>query len=295
MKKLYFAGIILILILLQAPSCVTAPASLIMSETIQYGETIRCIHYDDSSFKKSANSAGQVEPSQKGTVGGIVPHHLLAEKMIASFFKALSSLEPEVVVLIGPNHERIGEKKLHTTSSSWETPYGILEADKDLTGWLVNEFDAGTGVKLFEDEHSISALIPYVKYYMPGSKIVPVLLHGNFGLENSVELGCAMEEKLRDNSHLVIASVDFSHYLSVNEADIIDEITLEAIADRDIHAINRMGNDNLDSPPSIITLLTVVDKAGANEISVTGHDNSARIAGGGMDYTTSYFTMLFYR
>ena len=56
-----------------------------------------------------------------------------------------------------------------------------------------------------------------------------------------------------------------------------------------------MNNDNLDSPPSILTLLSAMDDIGAVGPDVIGHDNSYGITGSSADYTTSYYTMLFRR
>jgi hypothetical protein len=75
----------------------------------------------------------------------------------------------------------------------------------------------------------------------------------------------------------------------------MDELTLKAIESRNTEAIIRMGNDNIDSPPSILALLAAIDEIGAEGPLVTGHSNSYAITGGGADYTTSYFTMLFRR
>ncbi len=129
---------------------------------------------------------------------------------------------------------------------------------------------------------------------MPNVKIVPVLLHGNLGLEKSIELGDKIFEAIKDKKCFVLASMDFSHYLSPERADEMDEITIKAIKERNFEALAKMGNDNLDSPPSIISLLEIMNRANKVNMKVVDHSNSSRIVGKHSDSTTSYFTLGFY-
>jgi len=49
----------------------------------------------------------------------------------------------------------------------------------------------------------------------------------------------------------------------------------------------------MDSPPSIITLLSVMDAAGAEHMEILDHSNSDKITGSISSETTSYFTVIF--
>jgi AmmeMemoRadiSam system protein B len=233
----------------------------------------------------------------EGTIaGGVVPHHLLAGKMIARFFRTLSESPPDTIVIIGPNHKRIGMNKLHTSSFDWATTFGILETDREITGSLINELGASENTELMETEHSISSLVPYISYYMPKTRIVPILLHGSCTAAESQKLGGFLAGIVRDNPGIaVVASIDFSHYLDADTADKMDKITLDAVISRDTASISRMGNDNIDSPPSILALLSTMDEIGAIGPEITAHDNSFGISGSGAECTTSYFTMFFRR
>lgn len=276
--------------------------------------TLQCNYFDEKDFMNSViaarqnqltvnrdkSTAGQIDTvntDKSGSIaGGIVPHHLLASKMIAEFFQSLAVSVPEIVVVIAPNHERIGLNDLHTSTQNWGTAFGVLEANPVLTEKLIDDLRASQNSALMEEEHSISSLVPYIKYYLPKAKIVPVLLHGNYSPEASQRLGELLAEALSGNPRaVVIASVDFSHYLDADTADKMDEKTLAAIKSNDIQLISRMGNDNLDSPPSIIALLSAMEKIGAAAPEVIGHGNSSDITGSGADYTTSYYTMLYKR
>lgn len=263
---------------------------------------LSCRHFNEKEFLKSvnetasvtANSTNEADTPNGATKGGILPHHLLAGKMIASFFSTLAQDPPGTIVVIGPNHKLVGASKIHTSTADWGTAFGTLEADRQIAGELIEKMGASENNTLMEDEHSISGLVPYIKYYMSDTKVVPILLHGSYTKKQSKELGELLAEIISERPDTVIlASTDFSHYLDVMEADKKDEITLAAITSWNIDELNRMSNDNLDSVPCVTALLHAMDTLGAKDIKVTGHSNSSRITRSGYDYTTSYFTMFF--
>jgi AmmeMemoRadiSam system protein B len=263
-------------------------------------DMLKCNYYSEKDFRLSINQADRTGAdatlTAKGAIrGGIVPHHLLAGRMIADFFNVLAADRPELVVVLAPNHKRVGMTGLHTSSLDWETPFGILEADGSAAALLQEKLKAADSRPIMEAEYSISGLVPYIKHYLPEARILPVLLHGDYGMENSEKLGRLLAESLRDKKAVVVASVDFSHYLPVGKADRMDEITLQALKSMDAERISRMSNDNLDSPPSVIALLAAMKAMGAKDFNLLGHNNSSRITGSGADYTTSYFTAAFTR
>ena len=221
-------------------------------------DLLRCMHYNEKEFIRSVFAKfpasdtmtfEQSEDTGTGTVyGGIVPHHLLARRLIAEFFRALAEDPPETVIVIGPNHKLEGTGEIQTTPTDWGTPFGILEADHAIVARLAEEAGAARNDDLFEVEHSVSALVPYIKYFLPEAKIAPVLLHGSLPREKAKEFGAMLGEILaEDPDTVIIASIDFSHYLRTPEEDEMDIITGDAIRSWICRPLGRMGNDNLDS------------------------------------------------
>ena len=273
-------------------------------------DVISCKYYNEKDFRASAEKADarfsiqtDKDISEAGSassvsandriIGGIVPHHLLASDMIAEFFKKLSESKPDTVVILAPNHNRSGGSAVSTGLWSWQTAFGKIAADTDLANYLVKNIGAGTNIDLLEEDHSVSALIPYIKYYMPDTKVVPVLLYGNYGMDKSIKLGRCLYEQLNGKKSLVLASVDFSHYLPPEEAESMDNITYEAIKKMDFDSISLMGNDNLDSPPALITFLSCMKNSGAKTPELVNHSNSSKISGKWSSSTTSYFTIIY--
>lgn len=296
--KIFVALMAVVVILSAAPALVReeeAKPDVAAERPAASEPKLACKYYVDSDFKRSVLNVRPQETVDGQLLGGVVTHHLLADSMIAPFFLTLSAADPEIVFIVGPNHKRVGREKIHTGGWGWQTPFGVLEADAEAVESLIESCSAGESFDLLETEHSISSLVPYVKYYMPGAKLVPVLLHGNYGMEASIELARKIREAAGNRKWVVIGSIDFSHYLPPETAERMDEITLKAIEAENLEELSRMGNDNLDSPPSLMTLLSVMKDEGDYEMKVTGHSNSSEIAGLYSDSTTSYFTILFFR
>ncbi len=258
-------------------------------------EYLKCNFYNEKDFRKSVTEASGTPLPGASVCGGITPHHLLAGSLISSFMKTVSAADPEVVVVLAPNHKGLGVNYVQTSSLDWQTPFGILKAAAEDAESLVNGGISGSNSALMQEDHSISGLVPYIKYYMPNARILPLLLNGNNSLDDSRRLGEAIQNKLKGKKYIVIASIDFSHYLTLDKADKMDEVTLKAINDRNLKEIDGMGNDNLDSPPTLISFLSAMTAEGADKSKLLAHSNSARIIKINPKETTSYFTMVFYR
>lgn len=259
----------------------------------QDDKIVMCKNYYREDFEQSIKESQKVSLPPNKIYGGIVPHHLTADKYIAEFFKSIERVEPEILVVIGPNHPDLGNKAVHTSIWDFETAYGMLKVNEDITDYLVNHGLADTNFELMENEHSMTALVPYIKYFMPNTEIVPIILSSTLEKDEAIRLGEILYNQVKDKNYFVISSVDFSHYLTLEEADKKDEITKVALTNRDIDQISLMNNDYLDSPASIIVLLTMMNEVGSKEQFILNHTNSARILEEYSKSTTSYFTIVY--
>lgn len=249
-----------------------------------------CRFYDEKDFFESLSKTGS-EPADVRIRGGVVPHHLVAGYMIADFFRMLSVLEVERVIVIGPNHYLRGPRVV-SSRYNWQTPFGILKTDADLVDELAGSGTAGVDEGAIAGEHSIAAIVPYIKYYLPDSAIVPIMLHPDLTEREAENLADLLLQNT-GNRDVLVASVDFSHYLTGEEAMQRDAVTLEAMEERDYARLMKMGDEYLDSPPSLVTLMKAMDKAGAGNMTVLHHSNSARILERDLEKTTSYFTLIY--
>jgi AmmeMemoRadiSam system protein B len=255
-------------------------------------KNIECLYYNPSDFI----NIPEYETSQDiGTIHGcIVPHHLVAKDLIHEVFQKVQKNNYKTVVLIGPDHESTNKGKIFTTLSDWQTPRGILETDSKLTKELLKyDFVIEDDDKITM-EHSTSSIIPFINHYLKNIKIVTLVLTKQVKLEDVEILTDELYKNINLHETLFIASVDFSHYLNLEDAQKKDLISMEAIKNKDINKLMSFTNDNLDSPISVVTLLKMMDKLGAAEGAILNHSNSELILKKKIEETTSYITYLFY-
>jgi len=255
------------------------------------GNNIECLYYNPADFV----TAKQFEPYRQGAVirGSILPHHLLASDMIHEVFQNVKNQQYKTVVLIGPDHESILMGKVFTSLKDWQTPMGVLKTNREIVSRLLqNDFMIEDDAKMTK-EHSVSSIVPFVKYYLSDAEIVGMAMSKQTKLKDIEKLIEDLGNLVDIEKTLFIASVDFSHYLTLEEADRMDAITMDAIKNKDINKIMSFTNDNLDSPVSIVTMLGLMDKLYEADAHVLNHSNSELIVRQRMDETTSYITYIF--
>ncbi len=232
----------------------------------------------------------QDSPKHSAVRGVILPHHLVAEDMIVEVLASFDSSHIKRIILIGPNHVERGGHTALLPGVNWEIEGERFTLDQERLSELQEE-----GVIMRDDaavmaEHAISVPLPFIQDVMPGVKILPIILSENQSIERLQTLGKRLAP---DEQTLIIASIDFSHYLSLDQANINDEATRTLISDWDYAGLYDLNSDYLDSSSAMIAFLAAMEAAGAADSQVINHSNSALILGAGYDYTTSYFTMIF--
>lgn len=249
--------------------------------------------YDPNLFFPGLQAAEREKAESEGPLtGGLVPHHDLAAPLLSRFFLQLEPHPPTTVIVVGPNHENRGQPII-TGRRGWQTDFGVVEADLTLVDSLAKAGLAVVDDTALSTEHSVGTLMPYLKYHAPEARVVPVILHRDVPMQDLRRLAGALAGYLTGD-RLLIASVDFSHYLTRAEAEQKDVVTLQAIQSADLEALMRMGPDHLDSPGSLSVLLLAMQQAGARGPNLTGHTNSGVILRSDTVETTSYFTFTFH-
>jgi AmmeMemoRadiSam system protein B len=258
-------------------------------------KTIKVKFFEESLFNKSVElSSVKVSPVKEKIKGGIVPHHLLASSIIAEFFKYLAESKPKRIILIGPNHYEAGDYAVISSSSGWKTPSGILKADTGILKAAKGYSFISNNDDVLENEHSVSGIMPFIKYYMPDSYVVPFIVSKNINSDDLENLSGFLT-KYSDNDTVIIASVDFSHYLKYQNAQKNDKETLKLLEMFDYKSLLKLGNDYLDSPASLAILLMVMNNVNANKLKVINHTNSSNILNDFESQSTGYYTIMYYK
>lgn len=247
--------------------------------------------YADKAFNEAVRKAENTA-SEKDIRSIIVPHHLLASDIVADIMKRASGRNIELIAIIGPNHENIGTNKVATVKARWQTPLGYVESDQEMVDRFASEFNIKSDPEVFQNEHSMGAIMPFVNYYFTDARVLPIVFDSYAGYEEVERVEKWLSENLEENS-LLITSIDFSHYLSKDEADQKDLETRNLIEKRDINTVLKLSNtENVDSPVSLAVSILYAQK----------HDLKSEILfnANSFDYliikpveTTSYFGITY--
>lgn len=224
-------------------------------------------------------------------LAAVVPHHLLAGQYTAQVIAALAAQEPPLVIVLGPNHAN-GGAPIQTTAALWRTSVGDLAVDEAaleavLATGLVVENDA-----LFQEEHSIGTLMPFLAYYMPGVRVLPLAFHFDYSLEDGQAILEALAPFLAEGA-VLLGSIDFSHGLQMAQAEEHDAQTEALLAAGDSQAIARLRSQNLDAPILLALLIEYAKDQGVEQPVILANTNSGRLMQDTQMDCTSYFSLLF--
>lgn len=262
---------------------------------IQEKKYNQIIYFDQEEFTKGISKTDKsIEPKDYVIRGGVVPHHLLAGYIIADFFQKLAYQKPSTIILVGPNHLEAGEYKVLSGTNSWNTQYGVIDTDRKIVGDLVEKNLVQINDKVLEEDQSVSAPMSFIAFFMPYAKVVPLLLSSRMTNDDLISLSDSMGDLLKDENIVLVSSVDFSHYLSFDEAQARDLESITSIKKFGCQKLLTYDSQHMDSPASICTLLYSMLNIGATNIEVETHDNSANIQKSQKDNTTSYFSIYFH-
>jgi AmmeMemoRadiSam system protein B len=245
-------------------------------------------------IRKSSLVAPPLLLSGQRIRAGIVTHHFLASGLMVRFFDALrAETSPETIILIGPNHFHHGSANISLSSLPWKTPFGIVETDRS----IVQQIKAATSLpedpEAFTGEHSVGVLVPFLKYYFPHSRVVPVLVDVNAQENRLKELRGLLSGFLGNPKVLVLLSMDFSHDSIASIANSRDERAQQAISALDLSKVKEL---NVDCRKGLWLLLASLKDLGQVKTQVNEHTNSARLTGKlNQPDVTSYFTIYFIR
>ncbi len=245
--------------------------------------------YEENNFRRAITVAASIEPNSEISQV-VVPHHLLASSYTARVLRLASGRQPLVIALVGPNHYEVAGQPISTAIVSWETVVGRVDTDADLTIKFMRDFNLTSQPSIFKKEHSHGAIVPFIKYYYPQTKILPILMSSRAGIEEANKLAQWLSDNLPLKS-LVIFSIDFSHNLREEIASIKDKETEELINEFALDDIIKLKDDHVDSPASLVTSLLYAQKNNlSNQILWRGNANnfSPKI----FDKVTSYFIIV---
>ena len=134
------------------------------------------------------------------------------------------------VVVIGPSHRVYLKGASVALYDEYETPLGNLKIDKEFSQNLIDKYDFLDFNVECEFEHSTETQAPFIKYYFENVQLVEII----YGEIDYKDLSKVINEVLANRDNFVVISTDLSHFYTLEEAQRLDNICLNAIDKKDL-------------------------------------------------------------
>ncbi|MFB5619853.1 MAG: MEMO1 family protein [Nitrosopumilus sp.] len=169
--------------------------------------------------------------------GIICPHagYVYSGPTACHSYKAISSQNPELAIIIGPNHFGVGKDAATMIDSQWQTPLGMVSIDSESAKQVaeISEFIEIDEYSHSQD-HSLEVQIPMLQEMLSNEfQILPIILRAQ-DMKTVMDVGNAVYEIAKRKNAIIVASSDFTHYEENSFAHQQDKALIEPILEMDV-------------------------------------------------------------
>jgi AmmeMemoRadiSam system protein B len=229
---------------------------------------------------------GMIEPkAEKVEVIGLVSPH--AGYVYSGFVAGavISRIKfKDTFVILGPNHTGGGKSFSIMTKGAWKTPLGDVEIDSELGRRILADSSyLEEDSAAHQHEHSLEVQVPFLQFFKPEVKIVPIVLaHADGTVYKKIgrEIAVAIKESKR--GAVILASSDMTHYEPHESAKKKDSKAIEAILALDEDELLKRV-DELDISmcgyAPVVSLISAAKGLGATEAELVKYQTSGDTSG----------------
>ena len=231
-------------------------------------------------------------------IGAVLPHagHIYSGYQTLPFFEHLSvnRITPDTFIILNPNHSGRGPGIALDPHESWNNPVGRVALDIQLAEALPYPNDP----EAQRNEHSAEVIIPFIQYFYRDQKvkILPVCMKDQTSL-SAIKLAADLHHavEVTGRNAVVIASSDFSHFLTPEEGHRQDQLVLDKIKKRDVKAVEQTvvkNNISICGYGPIMTLMAyagMIDNNYRSTLLARGHSGEIAPSRDVVDYISILF------
>jgi AmmeMemoRadiSam system protein B len=180
-----------------------------------------------------------------------------------SYFHASSLPDPELIVVVAPNHYGIGSGVSTFKDGFWETPLGRMRVDAEASAMLVKAGVAAIDPDAHRMEHSLEVQLPFLqRIYGNDVPFLPVslLLQDR---DTAEDVANALAEVVKDKKAVIVASSDLTHYEPAESARTKDSALLDRVVSMDLDGFYSTIDELQVTACGFGAIATVVRVAGA--------------------------------
>jgi len=235
-------------------------------------------------------------PAGANPWAGTVSHHLLADKLIDTWFSELAKYRSvKTFVIISPSHYGLSTQTWSLDNCSWNVGNGItVKTDSKKEKQIAKKLGVSYDSQVFSCEHGVNTLVPYIARYFPKAKICAIAVHGEPPLNqrNAQFLADALAPYFTEEGktqNFLLISTDFAHHGNYAGTEFKDNRSREFFNAPSNTSWIYCGCDNRPGVYTLAQFLTPKTKS-----SILYHTNSFALSGHGSNDITSYFFSYFY-
>lgn len=275
-------------------ACLWAGGAGAQAECPAHGDAFAPFYHEPGVIGRALDAASGIGPWPAPVSGVIVPHHLEAAHLIAGGMRQASAEQGhDRVILLFPDHFGALSAPFGTTARPFETIYGTVPAQPDAAAALLAHGDLVEAACLFDHDHGLRAVLPFVARLMPDIPVLPIAVSINARPEDWIAMAEALVPHVTRET-LIVQSTDFSHYLPHHMARVHDQQVLNLLAARDLGQIEGLVQpDHLDSLGALGLHMMLQDQVFGAAPVVVANENMQEYHDTFIDETTSYVVAHF--
>lgn len=189
----------------------------------------------------------------------------------------------DTFVIMGPNHTGEGRPFSIMAEGTWQTPLGDVKVNSELGKQILaasNYLEEDHVAHLYE--HSIEVQIPFLQYFKPDVRIVPIVLsHANGDVYKDIGRGIAGAIRQFGGDVIILASSDMTHYEPQEVARRKDTQAIEAILDlNEDELLKRIGELDISmcGYAPVVSLISASKELGAGNATLVGYQTSGDVS-----------------
>jgi len=228
-------------------------------------------------------------------MGAVSPHagYIYSGK---TAYKTLCSIEiPDNVIILCPNHRGLGWAIAVSPDESWETPFGIVPVNMELSEKIAEFPLAKMDSTAHAYEHSLEVQLPILKMLNPDFKLTAVSIALG-DKEVLKDFAKHISQYIEKENTLIVASSDMSHYVPADYAAQVDGEVIKALEKLDpdlmYHTVEQLNVSMCGVFPAYV-MLNAVKEMGAVSGKVIEYTNSGELTGD-FSEVVAYLGMIFY-
>jgi len=234
------------------------------------------------------NDAKVTDEDIHGKVIGLAaPHagHRFSGKTAGYAYKTIKGEKRELVVILSPFHQYFPGDLISTVHRAYSTPLGEIPVDTDALVELENALkksDIPIHQVSNDPEHSLEIQLPFLQRALKADfKLLPLMVRSRDAqlLEQTAE---ALFNVVMDQSFLIIASTDLSHFFPLDIAEVMDAEMLKQIKNMDpegVLSVEKEGRASACGASAVAVMLWLTKKAGAKKAHILNYSTSADSTG----------------